>query len=97
MAEVRKARIAEADLDEIWDYIAKDNPDAADGLIRDIETTCRRIARAPLLRRRRNELKVGIRTFAMGNCVIFYQPEEAGILVLRVLHGARDIEAAFES
>ena len=97
MAEAKKTENAVADLDEIWDYIAKDNPDAADRLIRNIESKCRRLALSPLIGRPREMLSPGLRSFAMGNYVIFYQPEDYGILVMRVLNGARDIEAEFES
>ena len=33
MATVDKRPLAEADLEEIWWYIAQDNPDAADGML----------------------------------------------------------------
>jgi toxin ParE1/3/4 len=36
-----------------------------------------------------------LRSFAVGRYVIFYLTIPAGVQIVRVLHGARDIEAAF--
>ncbi|MBF0269811.1 MAG: type II toxin-antitoxin system RelE/ParE family toxin [Alphaproteobacteria bacterium] len=36
-----------------------------------------------------------IHSFPVGNYTIFYKQTGTGIVVLRVLHGARDISAAF--
>ncbi len=97
MTEARQTDAARADLIEIWEYIATDNPTAADRLIKRIEMKCRNLARSPLIGRAREQLAPQLRSFALGNYVIFYRPEEYGILVIRVLHGARDIETEFES
>lgn len=43
----------------------------------------------------RDELAPGMRSFPIGRYVVFYMPLEDGIDVIRVLHGARDIEAVF--
>ncbi len=43
----------------------------------------------------RPELGEGIRSFPSGNYVIFYRTVEGGIEIMRVLHGARDIEKIF--
>jgi toxin ParE1/3/4 len=36
-----------------------------------------------------------LRSFAVGRYVIFYLAIPGGVQIVRVLHGARDIEAAF--
>ncbi|GEM_PF-2276887 len=36
MTEVHKSRAASIDLDNVWSYIAADNPDAADNFLRRI-------------------------------------------------------------
>jgi hypothetical protein len=43
----------------------------------------------------RDELAADLRSFPFGRYVIFYEPIEDGIDVVRVLHGARDIDAVF--
>ena len=90
MSKVLRRPAAETDLIEIWVYIAEENPAAADALLESINDTCRTLATAPLMGRTRDELLPGIRSFPVGHYVIFYQPIEDGIDVVRVLHGARD-------
>ena len=45
--------------------------------------------------RARVELGADLRSFPFGRYVIFYAPIDDGIDVVRVLHSARDIDAAF--
>ncbi len=47
MLKVLKRPLAETDLDEIWWYIAQDNPDAADRFLDKIEECCRALAQFP--------------------------------------------------
>jgi toxin ParE1/3/4 len=46
--------------------------------------------------REREELSARLRSFAVGNYVIFYRPAKDGIEVVRILHGARDFPPLFE-
>ena len=46
--------------------------------------------------RARDELAADLRSFPFARYVIFYEPIEDGIDVVRVLHSARDIDAAFD-
>jgi len=39
----------------------------------------------------RPDLGASVRSFPVGNYVIFYRPMEDGIQVIRVLHGSRDV------
>src|SRR5512135_682612 len=90
VSKVLRRPEAKADLIEIWLYIAEENPAAAEALLESINDKCRTLATSPLMGRTRDELHPGIRSFPVGHCVIFYQPIEDGIEVVRVLHGARD-------
>jgi toxin ParE1/3/4 len=45
--------------------------------------------------RAREELAADLRSFPFGRYVIFYMPAQDGIDVVRVLHSARDVDAAF--
>jgi toxin ParE1/3/4 len=56
MLRIHKHPQAENDLDEIWWYIAQDNPDNADKLLDDIEETSRKLARFADMGRNRDEL-----------------------------------------
>jgi toxin ParE1/3/4 len=39
---------------------------------------------------RREDLAPGLRFYPVGNYLIFYRPGDDGIILVRVLHGARD-------
>ena len=53
------------------------------------------LAAQPMMGRAREELAPGVRSFPFGRYVVFYMPMDDGIDVVRVLHGARDIDAVF--
>ena len=91
---IRRPR-ASADLIEIWEYIAADNMDAADALIDRIDAKFQAIAAQPSIGRERSEFAPGLRSLPLSPYVIFYRPMDGGIEIVRVLHGARDIEAEF--
>lgn len=95
MAEVLRTRAALRDLDEIWDYIARESPGAASRLIERIAERCHLYAKQPLLGAACPQLARDLRQFAVGRYVTFYEPHDDGILVIRVLHGARDIPSVF--
>lgn len=86
---------AETDLDEIWRYIAKENVPAADRLLDRLHQTFRMLARQPLMGQLREDLRPMLRGFVVGNYVVFYRPTFKGIEIVRVIHGARDIESQF--
>lgn len=95
MARVLKRPQAETDLDEIWWYIAQDNPDNADRFLDRIEKRCGELAQFPGMGTSREELMPTLRSLAVGNYLIFYLPVKDGIDVVRVLSGMRDIDALF--
>jgi len=96
MNQYRVSDAARSDLDQIWFHIAQDDPDAADRFIRAIVSRFPRLAAMPHLGRQREELATRLRSFPVGNYVIFYRPMENGIEIARVLHGARDFPPMFE-
>ncbi len=85
---------AKADISEIWEFIAEDSDDQADAFIDLIDQNFQLLAQKSGLGRRRKELAEGLRSFPVGRYVIFYLPIPGGVPIVRVLHGARDIEAA---
>jgi toxin ParE1/3/4 len=68
----------------------------ADRFAARIDKTFRLLARRPGIGRARPELYSDLRSFVIGKYVTFYLPLKKGIDVIRVLHGARDIETVFE-
>jgi len=96
MAQVLRTSQAEVDLLEIWVYIAESGfPDTADRFLDLIDGKCRAIATFPEMGQARPTLAPNLRSFSVANYLLFYRPAKDGIEVVRVLHGARDIEALF--
>lgn len=93
MASVRRSALAERDLLEIWSFIARDNPGAADRFLDLVGEKCELLANSPEIGRRRDDLAPSLRSFPVGRYVIFYRPAERGIQVVRVLSAYRDIAA----
>ncbi len=89
--------LAEQDLEEIGDYIARDNPPRAVSFIREIRERCIKITAAPTGAPLRHELGEGIRMVAFGHYLIFYAIDSESVRVERILHGARNIPVLFDS
>ncbi len=95
----RVAPRAEADLDDIWLYVAKASAsmDVATRLIDSITGRFSFLATFPYAGRARDEdLGDGSRSFAEGEYIIVYCVEGANVLIPRVVHGRRDLEALFD-
>ena len=92
MSVIQRTEQSEDDLVDIWIYIAHDNPDAADRLLERIDNKCALLAENPELGRSRPDIAPGFRYFPSGSYLILYRTLENGIEVVRVVHGARDLE-----
>lgn len=91
MAEVLLSRHAEADLDEIWDYLSERNPQAAFRVLGEINGVFALLAKFPHIGRVREELNGEPRTFPVRRYLILYEVvEEVGVQILRVYHTARN-------
>ncbi|MBR7621491.1 type II toxin-antitoxin system RelE/ParE family toxin [Phenylobacterium sp. 20VBR1] len=90
--EVRRTRRAEADLVDIWIYIAADSPAAAERVILKLEAAEGRLAEFPEMAPLREDLLPGVRAWAVGDYLIFYRVEPDAVEILRILHGARDLD-----
>jgi toxin ParE1/3/4 len=84
---------AEADLEQIADYIAADNPMRALSFVGELRELCERLAEIPkgfpLVPRYEH---VGIRRRVYGAYLIFYRVAEGQVDVLHILHGAVNYE-----
>ena len=101
MARFTVSPEAEHDLDEIHAYIFGDNPDAADRVLEAALATFEDLAKMPGMGRPRTFTHSGLsglRSFRIEgfrNHLIFYRPVTDGVEIVRVLHGARDLDALF--
>jgi toxin ParE1/3/4 len=94
----RLAPEAEAELDDIWYYVATESRsiEIADRVIDSITDRFVLLASFPHVGRRRDEeLRPGLRSFVAGEYVIVYRADGGDVLVLHVARGSRDIEALF--
>ena len=83
------------DLNEICNYLAKDNPKAASLLFDEIRKKCKLVANFPNMGKLYDKLMSNLRGFIVNDYIVFYYPSDEGIYVLRVVSGYRDLESLF--
>jgi toxin ParE1/3/4 len=93
MVRIIRTSAAEADLADIWSYIAADNSTAADKLLAQIDAVFALIGETPKIGFAVEDIKPGIRCKPVKrNYLIFYQIIDDQVFILRVLHSARKYE-----
>lgn len=92
MTSCSKRPRAESDLVEIWQFIARDDPRAADRQLDRIEAQCQLLASNPRLGRLRPEIADDARAWVVGRYLILYRALDDGVEIVRVVHGARAME-----
>lgn len=79
------------DLEEIWDFIAADNVDAADRVLQEIYHAIRILVPTPQMGHSRRDLSSRpVRFHPVRDFLIAYAPDEKPLIVLAVLHGRRN-------
>lgn len=92
----RLAPEAEADLDELWFYVASNaSIEVADRLVDSVATRFFLLARYPRAGRQRDDILPGMRIFPIGDYVVLYRLEGNDVLIARVVRGSRDLETLF--
>jgi len=94
----RLAPHAERDLDDTWLYVAKESGsiEIANRLIDTITDRCAALGSFPYIGRPRDaDFGLGCRSLAVGEYVIVYCVESGNALILRIVHGRRDLERLF--
>ena len=89
------SRDAETDLILIWVYYAEKSEQAAKRIREEIIHQYNLLVEYPFLGRSREELQVGLRSMPVANHVVFYRVTDSAIEIVRVLHGAQDVDATF--
>ena len=98
MREVHVSHRAEAEIDDIWLYIARESLsiDIANRVVDGITDVFALLARHPEAGRGRNDIGPGIRSFAISNHLIVYELTGNNTLsILHVLARGRDVPSAF--
>ena len=83
------------DLNEISDYIALDNPHRAVSFTEEIRQRCLTLRGMPESGTARPEFGLNMRSIPFGRYIIFYAIYSDRIRVVRVVHGARNLNAIF--
>ncbi len=85
---------ANTDIDDVWEYIAFDNIDAADRIREEIYDAIDSIVTFPNQGHRRPDLTTRPLCFVpVRDYLIAYAPDEKPLLIIAVLHGRRDPRA----
>ena len=92
MGRIRRTLAAQQDYLEIWYYIAADNKEAANRVVRAFDAALNMLATHPQAGQRRPRLFPGLRSFSVGRYLLFYRVMPDGIELLRVIHGARKFQ-----
>src|SRR5258706_13395288 len=89
---------ADLDLDEIWEYIAADNIDAADQWIGRLFDAFEALGRTPGMGHTRDDLtEYPVRFWPVGSYLIIYRPERRPIEIVAVTQGSHDDHAFLRS
>jgi len=83
------------DLLDIWSFIARDSPEAADRVEEAVFRACDLLADSPVAGRTRKDLtSLPLRFWVAhpySNYLIVYDPAARPLQIVRILHGARDL------
>jgi len=83
--------MAERDLEQIGDYIAKDSPPRALSFINQLRIQCQKLERFPKSFRRFPQLGSTAHIMPYGNYVVLYRELDKYVSIERILYGSRDI------
>ena len=86
---------AEQDIENIGDYIARDNPQRAVTFVDELYSQCQQIGELPSLYQKRPDFGEHIRSCVYGRYLIIFSDENNIVRIERVLHGAREMTAIF--
>jgi toxin ParE1/3/4 len=90
--EIRYLRTAESDLNDIFEYIMRDNPAAASSLLEDIDRSISHLSSNPelgVVPKDDRLKKLGYRVLIIRKYLVFYVVKNESIQIRRILHGAR--------
>lgn len=91
MPRARRTPLAAQDLEDIWFFVAQDDPAAADRLLDTLDEKIRLLADNPHMGPARPDIAKDLRYHPVGNYLLLYRVVDSGIELVRVVHGARDL------
>ncbi len=97
MADYFYSPEARLDLFAIWEYIARDNLDAADRVEQEIQRAVQLLVTQPELGHHRSDLtSKPVRFWPVHSYLIVYDPAARPLEVIRILSGYRDVAALLQ-
>ena len=91
MRKLTRTATAESDLEEILDYLNTHSSAAAEKFARDFDARCQLLPTQPKTGRPRDDLASGLRSVVVGRYVVFFLPTDEELVIVRILHGSRNI------
>lgn len=94
----RISRRGDRDLDEIWQYLARQaNPQTADRVDEELHDAIKLLAEMPAIGHERPETQgTAYRFWKVYSYLFAYRMEGRTLVVVRVIHGARDLRKIFK-
>lgn len=83
---------ARRDLRNIFDYIARENPEEAHRFLADLTSRIEWIAEAEFTGAPRDHIQPGLRAYPYRRRCVYFRHEGTRTLILRVVHGAQDVD-----
>jgi toxin ParE1/3/4 len=97
MAAVFRTPKAESDLEEILEFLRRDDPAVAERYATAFYDKREALAQFPEIGRSRPEIAPNLRGTLVKSYVIFYRFEGGVVQILRILHGERDLRSIMQA
>lgn len=91
--DLRRTAQAEEDLINIWLYIAREDPNAANRLLKRLDARSRDLCIHPDLGPARDDIAAGFRHLVSENYIILYRKGDSYVEIVRYLHGAQNLSS----
>jgi toxin ParE1/3/4 len=92
MSALNYSKLAEIDIDEIWDYSAdRWSPEQADSYINELHSVAENIERKPDIGRDCSSIRPGLFKYPAMSHMIYFRKRINGIIVVRILHQRMDV------
>jgi addiction module RelE/StbE family toxin len=93
--EIRYLSSAQRDLHDIFDYVQRDNPQAAVALLEQFDKTIAHLAVHPLMGlipKDERLRRLGYRMLTVEKYLVFYVIKNESVQIRRIIHGARQYQ-----
>jgi toxin ParE1/3/4 len=93
--DVKVSPAAVVDLEDIWYFIAQENPVAASRVVNALKQRILSLDKLPERAQLRPDIASNARCLIQGNYLVVYEVIDARVEVVRVIHGAIDLSKLY--